>query len=111
MGTGSTLPFRNKETLWKAVFFTQRVVRNRLPREAVDAPSLEVLKAEFYGPGAALPMAGGCGWVGFKVSSNPSLSVTLICSVMAAKGGRKAEVLKGHCDDQTGAAGAVVRHA
>ena len=77
----------------------------------MDAPSLEVLKAEFYGPGAALPMAVGCGWVGFRVSSNSSLSVTLICSVMAAKGGRKAEVLKGHCDGHTGAAGAVVRHA
>ena len=80
VGTGSTLPFRNKETLWKAVFFAQRVVRNRLPREAVDAPSLDVLKAEFYGPGAALPMAVGCGWVGFRVSSNSSLSVThLLC--------------------------------
>ena len=80
VGTGSTLPFRNKETLWKAVFFAQRVVRNRLPREAVDAQSLDVLKAEFYGPGAALPMAVGCGWVGFRVSSNSSLSVThLLC--------------------------------
>ena len=32
-------------------FFTRRVVRcwNRLPREAVDAPSLEVLKARLDG--------------------------------------------------------------
>ena len=32
-------------------FFTQRVVRHwhRLPREAVDAPSLEVLKARLDG--------------------------------------------------------------
>ena len=33
-------------------FFTVRVVRhwNRLPREAVDAPSMEVFKARWDGP-------------------------------------------------------------
>jgi len=65
-------------------FFTQRAVRHqhRLPRGAVDAPSLEVLKARWDGApgslswwGAALPMAGG--WVDSKVSSNLSHSVVL----------------------------------
>ena len=49
-------------------FFTQRVVRHwhRLPREAVDAPSLEVFKARLDGVLSSLvwwklspPMAGG----------------------------------------------------
>lgn len=45
-------------------------MRNTLPREVVDAPSLEVFKARLNGAlgslrwwGAALPMAGfGAGW-------------------------------------------------
>ena len=62
---------------WK--FFTQRVVRNwhRFSREAVGAPSLEALKAWLDGAlgslsswRAALPMAEGRDWVGFKVLSN-----------------------------------------
>ena len=52
--------------------FTQRVVRHweRLPREAVDAPSLEVLKARLDGAlgnlvwrEVSLHMAGGWNWV------------------------------------------------
>ena len=56
----------------------------RMPIEAVGAPSLEVLKASLDGAlgslswwGAALSMAGGWNWVGFKVLSNPSCSVIL----------------------------------
>jgi len=58
--------------------------RQRLPREAVDAPSLEVFKARLDGAFSnlvwrevPLPMAGGWKWVGFKVPSNPNLSVIL----------------------------------
>ena len=46
---------------------------NRLPREAVDAPSPEALSARLDGAlgspswwGAALPMAGGWNWAGFR---------------------------------------------
>ena len=71
-----------QDVRWK--FFTQMVVMHwhRLPRETVDAPSLEVHKARLDGAlgslswwGAALPMAGSWGWVGFRVPSNPSHSV------------------------------------
>ena len=53
-----------------------------MPREAVGAPSLEVLKARLDGAlgnlvwgEVSLPMAGGWNWVGFKVPSNPNHSV------------------------------------
>ena len=55
-------------------FLTQRAVKqwHRLPREAVDAPSLEAFKVGLDGAlgslswwVAALPMAGDLSWVGF----------------------------------------------
>ena len=59
-------------------------IQRGLPRESVGAPSLEAFKARLDGAlgslswwGAALPMAGGWNWVGFKVLSNPSCSVIL----------------------------------
>ena len=67
-------------------FFTHRVARHRdkLPREAVDAPSLEVFKAKLDGDlgslswwRAAVPMDGSGNWMGFKSPSNPSHSVFL----------------------------------
>ena len=67
-------------------FLTQTAVRHwhRLPREAVDAPSLEVFKARLdealsnliWGV-ASLPMAGGWNWVVFKLPSIPSYSMIL----------------------------------
>jgi len=58
---------------------------HRLPREAVDAPSLEVFKARLDGAlgslswwVATLPMAGHWGWMGFKVPSNPIHSMILL---------------------------------
>ena len=57
---------------------------NKLPREAVDAPSVEAFKARLDGAlgqphllVAALPIAKGWNWVGFKVPFNPSYSVIL----------------------------------
>jgi len=54
----------------------------------VDAPSLEVLKARLIGGlgsmiwwVAALPMAKGWNWVGFKFPSNLSCSVILCRSL------------------------------
>ena len=57
---------------------------HRLPREAVDAPSLEVLKARLDDVlgnlvwwEVSVPMAAGWNQVGFKVPSNPNRSVTM----------------------------------
>ena len=64
----------------------QRVVRHwrRLPREAVDAPSLEALEARLDGAlrsliwwAVILLMAGAWNWTGIKVPSNQSHSVIL----------------------------------
>ena len=57
----------------------------QLPREAMDAPSLETIQGQVgWGPGqrellggSSLPMAGGRNWVGFRVPSNTSLSMVL----------------------------------
>ena len=66
--------------------FTLRVVRHwhRLPREAANAPSLEVFKARLDGAlgnlvwwEVSLPMAGDWNWMGFNVPSSPNHSVIL----------------------------------
>jgi len=65
-------------------FLTVRVVKHwhRLPREAVDAPSLEVFKARLDGALSSLvwwkmslPMAGRLKLYEFKVPSNPNPSM------------------------------------
>ena len=67
-------------------FFTVRVVRHwgRLPRAAVGAPSLAVLKARLDGAGGtlgwwegSLPMAGRRNSMVFKVPSNPNHPTSL----------------------------------
>ena len=66
--------------------FTVRVVRhwNRLPKEAVDAPSLEAFKARLdVALGslvwwlATLHIAGGWNWVSIVVLFNPGHSMIL----------------------------------
>ena len=82
--------FRLKEHRFRSdirsKLFILRVVRHwhRLPRAAVDAPSLEVLKARLDGAlgslgwwEVSLPMAGDWNWVVFRVPSNPNHSVIL----------------------------------
>jgi len=67
-------------------FFTQRVVthRNRLPKEVVDAPSLEAFRARLdVGLGslgcwlATLHIAGGWNWMIVVVLFNPGHSMIL----------------------------------
>ena len=70
-------------------FFTQRVVMhwNRLPKEAVDAPSLEAFKARLdVALGsliwwlAILHIAGGWNWMSIVVLFNPGLSMIITLS-------------------------------
>jgi len=68
-------------------FFTMMVVRcwNRLPREVVDAPSLEAFKARLDGALSNLvwwnvslpPWQGGWNWTIYEVLSNPNHSMIL----------------------------------
>lgn len=64
--------------MYKILLF--RTVLEKMPREAVDTPSLEALKAGLDGALSRLswwlraqPMAGGWDWVGFKDTSYLSL--------------------------------------
>ena len=79
---------------WKANsilgFIKREVALAELPKEAMGAPSLEVLKATLDGAlgslswwGATLPMAGGWNWVDYKVTSNTSHIVTIIIAYIA----------------------------
>ena len=69
--------------LWAGLVQPEEVSRETsLPKEVVDAPSLEALKARLDGaPGsltwwvAALPTPRGWRWVGFEVPSNANHSV------------------------------------
>jgi len=67
-------------------FFIMWLVRhwNRLPREAVPAPSLEVFKARLDGAlsnlvwwKVSLAMVGGWNWMTFEVPCNPNHSMFL----------------------------------
>jgi len=67
---------------------------NRLPREAVDVPSLEAFKARLDGAVSnlvlrevSLPIAGGWNEMVLKVPSNTNHSVILISRVFAKKKG------------------------
>ena len=70
----------------RKMFFTQRVVThwNRLPKEAVDAPSLQAFKARLdVALGslvwwmASLHIAGGWNWMIFGILFNPGHSMTV----------------------------------
>jgi len=71
-------------------FLTLRLVRPwpRLPREAVAAPSLAVLKARLGRAWStllwwkgSLPMAGGWDWMICEVLSNPNHSMMILCGI------------------------------
>jgi len=57
-----------------------KVVRSwsKLPREAVDAPSLETFSARLIWQMSALPMAGLWSWTVFKVPSSQNHSMVLL---------------------------------
>jgi len=61
--------------------YNQRMARHRVPRETVDAPSLEAFKYGALGSliwwVITLPTAGGQNWMGSKVPSNESHSMIL----------------------------------
>ena len=67
--------------------------RNRLPRDAVGAPYLEVLEAGLDGALGSLSWWGqpahgrGWGWVGFEVSSSPSHSDSAVQILVRTKTG------------------------